>query len=40
MNPLFGFLALVFAATAYAEVPAKYQEIFSKLRGVRIVVPV
>lgn len=40
MNPFFVLLALAFTATiATAEVPAKYQEIFSKLRGVRIELP-
>jgi hypothetical protein len=39
MKALRLILALAFAATATAEVPAKYQEIFSKLRGVRIEYP-
>lgn len=39
MSLLFGLLALAFTTTATAEVPAKYQEIFNKLRGVRIEYP-
>lgn len=36
MNQFIVLLALAFTATATAEVPAKYQEIFNKLKAVRV----